>query len=195
MKKIIMGAAALTVAALTLASPASCQQRWAFEVRSQGSIGTQDVERESSEYGFGYEASLQYRFVEHVSAYAGWDWTRFNAFESIAGPDMDMEETGYAMGLRFEHPFSAGERAAYWVRGGATINHLELENTDGDVVDNSGHGLGWEAGAGVALPLGQNWMMTPGLRYRSLNRDLGIDTKVPVELRYIALEFGLSVRF
>ncbi len=99
-------------------------------------------------------------------------------------------------GLRFEHPFRAGSPTAGWIRAGGTYNHLELENSDGDLVEDSGHGLGWELGAGLTLPLSRSWVVTPGIRYRRLNRDLTLESRtVPVELEYLAFEFGFGRRF
>ena len=107
-----------------------------------------------------------------------------------------MEETGYAAGLRFEHPLTADSRTALWVRGGATINHLELEDVNGDLIDDSGHGLGWEAGAGVAVRVGGSWDLTPGIRYRSLSRDVEVaDVTIPVQLQYLAFEMGIRLTF
>jgi hypothetical protein len=63
-------------------------------------------------------------------------------------------------------------------------------------VTNSGHGLGWEGGAGLAVRLDDHWRITPGLRFRSLTRDLTIGgTRTPADLRYLAIEAGFSRRF
>ncbi|MEJ2504612.1 MAG: outer membrane beta-barrel protein, partial [Gemmatimonadota bacterium] len=173
------------IATLLHAGPADAQDRWAFELRASGAVGTQDVTRvEDHQNGIGLDGTLRYRFQPHLAAYVGWDWVHFAAAESIAGPDMDLEQTGYAVGLRFEHPIP-GHRTAAWVRAGATYDHLEMENADGEITHDSGHGFGWEGGAGLAVPVGARWSFTPGIRYRSLSRDLEVEGRaVPVELRY-----------
>lgn len=196
MNRIIIGIAALSVATLFQPSTVEAQERWSIEIRGNGAISTQDAARETHQNGVGIEGNVQYRFLPHLAAYAGWDYTVFGALEAIAGPDLDVEETGYVVGLRFEHPFREGGRTNGWVRSGLTYNHLELENDAGDLIADSGHGFGWEFGAGLALPVRGRWSVTPGIRYRSISRDLEIgDTSVPVELQYVAFELGLGLRF
>jgi hypothetical protein len=196
MTRIIIAITALSMAALSQASPASAQDRWGFELSGHGAVASQDAARDSHKNGFGFDGTVQYRFLPHLAAYAGWGLSHFRARDAIAGPKMDMEETGYVLGLRFEHPLRDGGRTAFWVRAGGMYGHLELENADGDVVADSGHGLGWEAAAGLALPLAPRWSLTPGIRYRFLSRDLEINSRtVPVELQATAFEIGILRRF
>lgn len=193
-KKI--GIAVLTLALLTQAVPACAQDRWGVEFRAHGAVATQDELQDDAQGGYGFEASLFVRLYQHLGVYAGWDWSQFTTLQTIAGPDVDMEETGYAVGLRFEHPVSPDGGTTLWLRGGATLNHLELEDHAGNVIDDTGHGFGWEAGAGVALRLGANWDLTPGIRYRSLSRDVEVDgLTIPVPLQYVAFEMGFRRGF
>jgi opacity protein-like surface antigen len=195
MTRIIVAMTALAI--LFQAAPAGAQERWAVEFRGNGIVGTHDLDMDTHQNGFGYEASVRYRFLPHLSAYAGWDWTRFKAGDAFTGPHAGhLEETGYAVGLRFEHPFREGSRTAGWLRAGGMYNHVELENKDGDVVSDSGHGLGWEAGAGLAYGLNGRWSLTPGVRYRAISRDLEVGSAtIPVDLQYVAFELGIAFRF
>jgi opacity protein-like surface antigen len=196
MTRLIMALTTLAVAATLAATPAHAQGRWELEVRGQSAVSTQDASRDRHEYGWGFEGIVSYRFLPHLALYAGWDWTHFAAIDAIAGPNMELEETGYVLGLRFEHPFRAEGRTAYWLRAGATYNHLELENADGELVADSGHGLGWEAAAGLALPIHRGWSVKPGLRYRAISRDLDVSGRTTtVDLEHISLEVGFAFRF
>lgn len=173
------------------------QNPWTFDVRAGVAVPTQDIGEDELDTGFGFEGTIAYRVLPHLSAYGGWDWHKFGSEESFAGADADFEETGYAFGLRFEHPFAgeSGDGPAFRLRGGATINHLEVEDQNGDLVADSDHGLGWEAGAGITLPLSDDWRLSPGARYRSLSRDLTVgDVTTEVDLRYVALELGVTWR-
>lgn len=196
MKKIIIASTALI--ALVTTSPLQAQDRWAFEIRANGAVPGQDIGQSDLRYaGFGLEGTVRYRFLQHLGAYAGWDWMKFDADETFALADADFEETGYVFGLRFEHPVR-GESGgpAVWIRAGGTYDHIEVENGAGDIVSDSGHGLGWEAAAGLALGLGSRWSLTPGLRYRALSRDVTWEgVTVPVDLEYVALEVGFSRSF
>ena len=183
---------------LLLTHPAQAQERWSFEVRGNGALPTQDLGSDPLDTGFGFEGNVGYRFLPHLSGYLGWSWTKFGADHSFAGSDMDFEETGYAFGFRFEHPLQgeSGNGMAYWIRGGGTYNHIEVEDTEGEIISDSGHGLGWEAGAGLSLPLGSTWRLTPGVRYRALSRDLSVDAvDTEIDLTYLALEIGFRRNF
>lgn len=191
MKRVMLAAMALAGALATV--PLDAQQRWSLELRAAGALPTGEIAGEELKVGAGFEGSVRYHLLPHLAAYAGWDWMSFGSDESFAGPDVDFEETGYALGLRFEHPFR-GEAGgpAWWARAGATLNHLELEDPDGEPLADSDHGPGWEAGVGVALPVGDGWSITPGARWRALSRDVEIDGQTTdVDLRYVTLGLGV----
>lgn len=179
------------------ASPALAQQPWAVELRGGVAFPTADLGEDELDTGLGFEGTIRYRFLPHLAAYAGWDWMHFGADEAGGVTDVDVEATGYAFGLRFEHPFSGGTGPgpAYWARAGVLVDHIEIENQEGDLIADTGHGLGWEVGAGVAIGVGEKGSLTPGVRYRSLSRDLEFDGgEVPVDLRYVAAELGFAWR-
>ena len=185
-------------ALLTTAVPLNAQERWGFEFRANTSVSTNEVASESLGAGLAFEGGVHLRLVHHLGLYAGWDWAHFNPDQSFAGPDMDIEETGYAFGLRWVHPLGgeAGDGPAVWLRGGGTWNHLEVEDAEGDLVADSGHGLGWEAGLGLSVPLAGRWRLTPGVRYRELERPVEVGTvSTDVRLRYVAFEIGFSRAF
>lgn len=198
MKTFVMTLVGLAV--LLTAAEVHAQQRWAFELRSGVDLSTQDVGNADLGTGFGFEGIFHYRFMPHLAAYAGWDWRVFTPDDAFAGPDADLDETGYAFGLRFEQPFDGEDPAvdgwAYWLRGGGTYNHIEIEDSDGDIIADSGHGLGWEVGGGLSYGFAEIWSVTPGVRYRSLSRDVEIGaTTTEVDLQYVAFEVGLVRRF
>jgi len=194
MIRIIIGTAALLT--LLQSTSVDAQERWGIELRGSGGISTQDVDREAYETGFGLGGTVQYRFLSSVAAYGGYHYTQFNVMETIAGPDMHLEETGYVAGLRFERPLREGSGTSGWLRTGLTYDNLEIEDSAGDIVEESGHGFGWEFGAGLLVPVIAGWNVTPGIRYRSTSRDFGIgNATVPVELQHVAFEMGIARRF
>jgi hypothetical protein len=180
----------------TATDTSQAQSRWQFEIRGGPAFATQDIGDASLGTGFGFEGTVGFRFQPHLSVYAGWDWHRFPGDGSFGGADSDFEETGYAFGLLFEHPIGRSEVVALQLRAGGTYNHIEIENATGDLVTDSEHGLGWEGGAGLAVRLADRWQLTPGVRFRSLSRDLTAGSvTTPADLRYLAVEVGLSRRF
>lgn len=165
---------------------------WSVELRSGASFSTQNLGNAVLRTGFGFEGTCSYRVMTHLETYAGWGWNRFSSEQSFAGPDMDFEETGYTFGLQFIHPI-ANSSLSYMVRGGGIYNHIETENSSGDIVANSGHGLGWQAEAGLAIPLSNNMNIIPSVRYRSLDRNTTIGTvTTETHLHYFSTGAALS---
>jgi hypothetical protein len=76
-----------------------------------------------------------------------------------------------------------------------TYEHLEFE-AGNDQIGDSGHGAGWEAGAGLLVPLGEAWELNPAIGYRSLSRDVTLGaTTTQMNLRYFAFDVGVTARF
>lgn len=185
------------LAMVIAASPAEAQdRRWGVEVRGGAAFPMQDIGTDELGRGVALDGTFSYRFTPQVGAYAGWGWAHFNPETSFAGPDIDFEETGYVFGLRFEQPFSEDGPVSGWLRVGGTVVHLELEDAEGDIVADSGHGLGFEAAAGLGFALSERWSLTPGLRYSFLSRDLEIGaTTTNIDLEYLAVDIGLAWSF
>jgi long-subunit fatty acid transport protein len=185
----------LTFTLIASPSTAQSQNRLRFELRWGAAIATSKLADASLGTGFGFEGTVGYRIQPHLSVYAGWDWHGFTADASFAGADNDFEETGYALGLQLQRPLGS-EDLALELRAGGTLNHIEIENTAGDMVADSKHGLGWEAGAGLAWQLGNRWQLAPGLRFRSLARDFTIGAvTTPARLQYLLIDVGFSRTF
>jgi len=193
MKKLLFTIVALTL--LTVFNQSIAQDKWSLELRPGVNYATQDIADANLELGFGTELTIAYRFMPHLAAYAGWSYNNFAVDQSFAGTDASFEETGYTFGLQFIHPI--GESGlSYLVRAGGTYNHIEIENNDGDIIIDSGHGLGWQAEAGLVIPLSERFSLLPSVRYRSLNRDIKIENvSTSVDLNYLSVGVGLSWSF
>jgi len=179
-----------------LPATANAQDRLSFDLGLGLALPTEDVADADLDPGFGFEGTLAVRVLPHLWVYGGWDWMMFSADNSFAGATADFEETGYAYGLRFEHPIASASDLAFRVRVGGTYNHIEIENEEGDLVEDSGHEVGFEAGAGLVLPLWSGWSLTPGARFRTLSQQLTVEgTATDVDLRYVILEVGFSRSF
>ncbi len=180
-----------------LAAPSALQaQKVAVDLRTVVATSTQRLAGADLSVGIGFGAAVAYRFQPHLSAYGGWDWIHFQAEETFAGNDMDFEETGYTLGLRFEHPCDGETGPLFRVEAGGTYKHVEVANVPGDIIADSGHELGFEAGGGLVLPLGVDWQLTPMVRFRSLTPAFeltGVTTKT--ELRYVGVELTVTRQF
>lgn len=199
MKNLVEKLAQITFVVLTITvmnqHTVQAQSKLGWEIRPAVAVATEDLGDADLNTGFGFEGTLSYVFIDKLSGYAGWSWYQFNADQSFAGTDVDFEETGYTLGLQFKN--AIGQSALdYFVRGGAIINHIETENNEGDITADSGHGLGWQLGAGIEIDLGRAWMLKPGIRYRSLSRNIDIGTvKTAVDLNYLSFGIGISRTF
>jgi hypothetical protein len=97
--------------------------------------------------------------------------------------------------LRFLHPFGQS-KLHYLIEGGGIYSHVEVENKAGDIIADSGHGLGRQVGAGLDISLGDRFQITPSVRYRSLSRDLEInELKTAVDLNYLSLGLDFARTF
>ena len=187
---------AVAVLALTLSGFAQeKEKRFGFEVSGGASFATSDLGGANLQLGFGGEGIFHYRFMPHLGVYAGWGYNAFSAENSFAGNEIDFEETGYVFGLQFKHPIGISP-VSYYVRAGALYNHIELENTDGKIIGDTGHGFGWQAAGGVDIPLGRNWSLTPGVKFNSLSGDVNMEgTTTQLDLNYIQVRVGILKKF
>ena len=183
----------IAAAALLFASPVAAQEsgRYAVELRGGAAFPTADLADATLKMGGGFQVGVIAQFLGNASLYAGWDWHLFQTDKPFAGVQYDVNETGYAFGIQIDRRFSALGGA--WVRAGGTYNHIELEADDGELSSDSGHDLGWEAGAGMRIPVTNSIVLLPGLRYRTLSTDLhnGV-SRVAVELSYLTTEIGVA---
>lgn len=171
------------------------QENWSMEFRPGVNF---PISEEGIETGFGFELSVSYSFMPHLGAYAGWGWNQFPSDENfiISGKTYDLEETGYIFGLQFFHPLLYSFGLSYLVKVGGIYNHVELENSNGDIIEDSGHGLGWEAGVGLAIEVGRGWDIRPRIDYRSLTRKIEIETtSTDIKLNYIKAGVGIVKKF
>lgn len=183
---------AFTILLLLISSSFIAQNKWSVEFRPGLNFPSDDIGASKIETGFGFEATVGYRFMEHLHAYLGWGYNNF----SIEGSDADQDETGYTFGLQFIHPIRTSENLSYLIRAGAVYNHLEFEDSNGDLIDNSGHGLGWLVGAGISYELVNDWALRPTISYRSLSRDLVVEGETfNVDLNHLSFGLGISKTF
>lgn len=169
--------------------------RFGFELNAGISHATTDIGDADLGTGVGFEGVFHYRILKHTGVYLGWGWKHFPSESSFAGEDIEFEETGYIYGIQFKHPFG-NSGLSYILRAGGTWNHLELENNDGNITYDTGHGAGWQISGGLNIPLWRNWSLTPTVKYSSLNRSFETDTdSFSADLNYAALHVGFFKNF
>jgi hypothetical protein len=143
--------------------------------------------------GGGFEAIVSYRFIPALGVYAGWGWNTFGIKKSVGNSNATCEETGYSFGLQSVHPLSSKSNVDLIFNVGAILNHIETENDAGDIVADTGHDWGWQADAGLSIPLNYRWQIIPSIRYHALSASTtagGIETSS--HLRYFSVGVGVS---
>lgn len=184
------------LAFFTLSSIAQeSEKRFGFELSSGASFATSKPGDAEMKTGFGFEGIFHYRFMPYTGVYAGWGWNKFSSDNSFAGLNADFEETGYVFGLQFKHP--VGKLPLfYYVRAAGLYNHIEIENEAGDIIYDSGHGMGWQVAGGVDVKLGKNWSLTPGLKFNSLSRNIDFEgADEQMDFNYLSFRIGILKRF
>lgn len=188
-----LGAVPIALLLVTVGG-AQAQVPVSLELRGGAALPTADLGDATLDGGGGFGAFIAYRLRQHIDAYAGWEWHHFTTDKPFAGGDYDVEDTGYSFGLELRHP--ALLPFGLWARAGGIYNHVVLEDANGDVVADSGHELGWEAGGGAWVPLTQQLALMTGVRYRTFSATLNPGAgHVPVDLSYVAAELGVTWMF
>jgi opacity protein-like surface antigen len=192
--KVLLTLALLSVLSLT-GSSQDGSRKFGFEFTGGLSMATRKIESGSLRNGAGFEGVFHYSFLSHTGVYAGWGWNRFNSESSFAGEMKDFEETGYVFGLQFKHPID-GLKASYYLRAGGLYNHIEIENTEGDIIYDTKHGFGLQLAAGVNIPLGSSWDLTTGIKYHRLPKEIDFEeTSEKMNFNYLSVRLGLLWKF
>jgi len=195
MKRLLLLLSIIGMLIMLTAEVASAQSRISWEIRTGVDFATQELGNADLNTGFGLDGILSYRFMPHTSVFGGWGWHRFTSDDSFAGANMDFEETGYTFGLEYLHPLG-NTPLDFYLRGGGIYNHIEVENSDGDITADSDHGLGWQIEGGLAFDLGNHWMLKPGIRYRALSRDIEVSNiTTDIDLTVFNTSIGISRTF
>lgn len=195
MRTKVMLSIALSLLATVLTFGQGKENRFGIEINGEVSFVSTDLAGASLNTGLGFETILQYRFMPFTSVYGGWGWSNFNADESFAGPDMDFEQTGYILGLQFMRQIGSSP-VSYFARAGLLYSHIETENNDGDIISNTGHGVGYQVAGGIEVAMGNNWSLAPGLKFNSLSGETEIEgVNYQLDHRYVSARIGVIKRF
>lgn len=192
--KVFLGCAMFLILSLSINAQES-ENSFGFELNTGSSFATNETINSDFNTGFGFEGILHYNFMPHMGVYGGWGWNRFSSGNSFVGKDACFEETGYVLGLQFKHPIE-GTSISYYLRVGGMYKHIEIENEDGKIIEDSGHGLGFQLVGGIDLPIGSNWSITPNLKFNSLSREINFgELTKQLNYKFIAVSVGILKKF
>ncbi len=170
-------------------------KKFSVEINAGMAIPVKEIDNTKLNPGAGFEGVLHYRFMPHMGIYAGWGWNKLSTGNLFGQNDICLEETGYVFGLQFMHPI-ADYSFSYYVRAAGLYNHIEVENGDGDIIHDTGHGFGYQVAGGLNFNLGNSWSLNPGVKFNALNRKTDIEeVSVNMNYQYIAVRVGVVKSF
>jgi len=200
-KMTIILTSLILVAGLTSRAQDTCAKHetpmkpFAFELNGGASMAVKNLSGTNLQPGFGFEGVFTWNFMQHTGIYAGWGWNKLSAESSFAGNDVCFEETGYIIGLQFKHYLKNG-KMAYYLRAGALYNHLELENSEGLITADTGHGMGVQFAGGIDIPIGSDWHVVPGIKFNSLKRNMLLEGQTyRLKQNYLSVRVGIQKSF
>lgn len=151
---------------------------------------------ESLENGFGYGIDLRIRILPLVYLYGGWDTHDFAYAGSGDGEDAEATDSGMHLGGEIAVPLSAVTGISPFAFGGIAYNRTSMPiRSDGlSRQAESEAGLGYEVGAGLAIPFAPTLTLRPQVRYRSHPAEflMGATTQ-ETTISYFSANIGLRL--
>ncbi len=169
--------------------------RFSFEFASGIVVPTKKINDSNFDVGLGFDGLFLYRVISKWGVFAGWGWNKMEVEESYVGKGVCYDETGYVFGIQYSN--RVGKKPlSYYLRGGGLHKHIEIEKSDGEIIDDTGHGLGWQVGGGILYSLNKKWGLTTGVNYSSLVRETDlIGSEKEINYKYVSLKIGLIYCF
>ncbi|MBE0675957.1 MAG: porin family protein [Bacteroidales bacterium] len=190
MKAKLLSVLAFTMVLTVSATAQESSKKWGFELSGGPSFATSDF-AVGLKPGFGTDGAFHYSFLPRFGVYAGWGANWISSENTDSELNRDYEETGYVLGLQFRQPIGTS-KSAYFLRAGALYSHIEVENDNGDILEDTGHGFGVQLAAGMEFELGSSWSISPVVKHHFLSRDHnGADT----DFNYLTVRLGIMKRF
>jgi len=192
--KVSIVAVLLAVLPVTLTAQDGTK-RGGFEINGGMSLSTRFPGDVMTNIGGGAEALFHFRVTRHLGLYGGWGYNAFTSDYQPANHRCDFEETGYIIGLQYKRPME-GSNVLVFVRGAYQYKHIEIEDPSGELLFDTTHGPGWQAGFGLDLPVSENWSVVPELKFSVLPEKETNATVEPIPDRnYFSVRIGLLKRF
>ena len=158
------------------------------EVRGDAAFPVGDFADGNVENGLGFTASASLQLVPGFGAYGSYSRNEF----SLDGSESDVLDQGWAAGLTASLGGAPG-RATPFVGAGLLFHELEV-----DGVEQGDAKMGFEVGAGIAVPLGRRIRVTPAVGYRQYNVEstaLGGLLASDSNVSYLTAGVGLNISF
>ena len=166
MTKAVFASVAVALALAAGEAPAQFSIPLSGEGRMDYAVPVRDFDDIADE-GISWGAGVSLGVTPGLGVYGTYSQTEF---ELAAAEDVEVQDAGFSVGLTTALPSVSG--ISPWLGAGLVIHQFELDDdSDGD--DGVEEDLGFEVGGGLAVPLGANIRLTPGIGYRQYGVDVG----------------------
>lgn len=173
----------------------SAQESWNIEGRLGPLFADHNLGPIDLDEGGAISGTIAYRVTPRLAPYLGFGYYFFETDTPGTDGDLNVAETSFVLGLRFEDSFPSNT-IGYRLQAGVTLGEIDLLDNDGDSIEDTDAEAGWEVGAAVIIELPLSMQLTPGIRYRSLAQDLVVNgVRTSVDLDYTAIEIGFGWNF
>ena len=192
----LLGTACLMGGLLLTAGTADAQGIIPIAVEGRGGYAMPQGdwnESEMLENGYGYGIGLRVQVMPLLSIYGGWDKY---SFEVEGDGDFDASDSGLHLGGQISLPLSAVTGISPFAFGGLVYNRtsMSFQNDGVSVEVESDEGLGYEVGAGLAIPFAPTLTLTPQVRYRSHEAEFPVGGEMnETTVDYLSFDVGLKL--
>ncbi len=135
--------------------------------------------------GVGIGGSVALQIIPNIGLYGGYSRTTFD-FDEI--PNARAIDSGFAVGLTAGLPGFSPDFAP-WVGAGVLIHDMEVEGVQPEPIGDSS--IGFEVGAGVAIPILPRVRLTPAVGFRRFTAPL--PGRAEAAISYIGAGIGLNL--
>lgn len=192
MKKVT--SAIIMAATLGVVGTADAQSRSPLSVEIRGGlpfpVGDFQDSHGGLQTGYSLDGTAIFQVTPMLGLYAGYSTNRFEVENT---EDREVNDAGFHGGLMASFPMTTGLNP--FVKGGVVYHETETV-VNGEGQANSDAELGFQAGAGVEIPLGRTLSFTPGVSYTRHSVESQTILNAPDrDVSYVRADVGLRVRF
>jgi opacity protein-like surface antigen len=191
MKAVRVLFAAIGLAALSATAAQAQVTPLTVEARVGAAIPTGDF-GDLVDTGYGLSLHGAYRVIPMIDLYGAYNWTRFgftDTDEEFGDTDVDLTDSGFELGVRLNVPVP-GIRP--WVQAGVLLHQLSMSASEGGITGSltSDREVGFQAAAGVAIPVAPGLRLTPAVSYRQYTVDFWDASS---DVSYFGVSVGLRL--
>ncbi len=189
MKKAVFAAVAVALSVAAGEAKAQFSIPLSVEGRLDYAVPTGDFDDLADE-GTSWGVGVSLGITPRIGVYGTYSQTTF-AVEDFE--DVDLEDNGFSAGLTASLPSVSG--LSPWVGAGLVKHEIAFEGEDGDE-EGADENLGFELGGGLAIPVGANIRLTPGIGYRQYGVDVGaLPGTAEFDISYFTAGVGVNFSF